>query len=76
MVYTMQENELERLLSEAAKQGAKMAIADFAVYNYADACRKLGMTYPTLQRRIKEGKIKQIDGKITGAEIAKYLRLI
>ena len=42
-------------------------------YHYKDACERLGISYNTLQKRIKEGKIRPVDGRITGAEIRRYL---
>lgn len=33
------------------------------------------MSYNTLKKRICEGKIRCIDGRITGAEIRRYLSL-
>ncbi|SET59984.1 hypothetical protein [Thorsellia anophelis] len=74
MTYTLEDFELEELLAKAAEKGAKRAFETWALYNLKDACVKLGVSYPTLKRKILEGKIKTVDGKITGAEILKYLR--
>lgn len=70
---TMEPHQLEDLLTEAARRGASLAIDDMVCYQYSDACQRLGISYPTLARRIKEGKIRPIDGRITGAEIRRYL---
>lgn len=75
MTYTLEDFELEELLVKAAAIGAKRAFEDLTVYSLADTCKRLGITYSTLQRRIAEGKIKPIDGKVTGAEIARYLKI-
>ena len=34
-----------------------------------------GISYNTLQKRIRKGKIHPIDGRITGAELRRYLML-
>lgn len=67
------EHRLEKLLQEAAKRGAAQAIDDLVCYHYKDACERLGISYNTLQKRIREGKIRPVDGRITGAEIRRYL---
>lgn len=72
---TMEESRLADLMAEAARRGATIAIEDMVCYHYADACSRLGISYNTLQKRIKEGKIKPIDGRITGAELRRYLAL-
>lgn len=63
------------MLVEAAKLGANYAIEDMVCYHYKDACKRLGISYNTLQKRIQEGKIKPIDGRITGAELRRYLSM-
>lgn len=65
--------ELHILLKEAARLGANQAIDDLVCYHYKDACARLGISYNTLQKRILEGKIRPVDGRITGAEIRRYL---
>lgn len=65
--------DLKRMLIEASRKGAHLAIEDMVCYHYKDACKRLGISYNTLQKRIREGKIKPIDGRITGAEIRRYL---
>ena len=70
---TIEQFELQKLLVEAARQGANHAIDDLVTYNLIDAADRLGISYPTLNRRINEKKIRPIDGRITGAEIRRYL---
>ena len=70
-------DQLEALLQRAAQigaqLGAKQAIEGMVCYHYKDACKRLGISYNTLQKRIQEGKIKPVDGRITGAELLRYL---
>lgn len=73
MVITIEQHELQRLLIEAARQGANHAIDDLVCYHFNDACARLGISYNTLKKRILEGKIRPVDGRITGAEIRRYL---
>ncbi len=73
MVITIEHHELQRLLVEAARQGANHAIDDLVCYHFNEACERLGISYNTLKKRILEGKIEAIDGRITGAEIRRYL---
>lgn len=42
-------------------------------YHYKDACKRLGISYNTLQKRIQKGKIKPVDGRIAGVELLRYL---
>jgi len=70
---TLTKNELNELLVECARLGAHNAVEDFARYRLKDACTILNISYPTLYRRVLEGKIKAVDGMITGKEIRKYL---
>jgi len=67
--------DLQEMLVEASRKGANLAIEDMVCYHYKDACERLGISYNTLQKRIREGKIKPVDGRITGAEIRRYLRM-
>jgi predicted site-specific integrase-resolvase len=53
--------------------GANHAIDDMVCYHLKDACACLGISYNTLKRRIDEGKIRSVDGRVTGAEIRRYL---
>lgn len=70
---TLEENHLKNMLIEAARLGANQAIEDMVCYHYKDACARLGISYNTLQKRIQEGKIRPVDGRITGAELRRYL---
>lgn len=70
---TLSRHELDALLTRASKEGAKLMMNEIAVYHMKDAARLLNMSYNTLQKRINEGKIKPVDGRITGAEINRYL---
>lgn len=70
---TLTKADLNNLLIECARLGAHNAIEDFAHYCLKDACKILNISYPTLNRRILEGKI--IDGLITGREIRRYVEL-
>lgn len=72
---TLKQSELQSLLVEASRIGASIAIEDMVCYHYKDACKRLGISYNTLQKRIQEGKIKPIDGRITGAELRRYLSM-
>jgi len=74
---TLDAAALERLLVRAARLGGEQAgnivFENLAIYNKEDACKRLRMSLPTLNKRIAERKIKSVDGKITGAEIRRYL---
>ena len=74
---TLKQDDLQAMLIEAARIGgdigARAVIDGMVTYNYGDAAKRLGISYPTLQRRMTEGKIRGIDGRITGAEIRRYL---
>lgn len=72
---SIERHELRSMLVEAARLGANQAIEDMVCYHLKDAAERLGISYNTLQKRILEGKIKPIDGRITGAEIRRYLNL-
>ena len=72
---TLHPEQLEEMLARAAQKGAQQAFEEMVCYHYKDACKRLGISYNTLQKRILEGKIKPIDGRITGAEIRRYLNL-
>lgn len=77
---TLGSAELERLLQRAARIGGEQAgnivFENLAVYNKEDACKRLSMSMPTLNKRIAERKIRAVDGKITGAEIRRYLNQV
>ena len=73
MSITIEQHELKKMLVEAARIGANHAIEDMVCYHLRDACARLGISYNTLQKRIQEGKIRPVDGRITGAELRRYL---
>jgi hypothetical protein len=66
-------NSFKQLLVEAAHLGAEQAIVALVSYNLKDAAKRIGITPKTLSKRILEGKIKSTDGRISGAEIKRYL---
>jgi len=70
---TIEQFELKQLLTEAARLGANQAIEDMVLYTMQDAAAKLGISYNTLLRRVQEQKIRPLDGRITGAEMRRYL---
>lgn len=72
----LSKSDLFNLMQEASRQGANQIIDDMVCYHYNDACKRLGISYNTLQKRIQEKKIRPIDGRITGAEIRRYLEQI
>jgi len=65
--------QLSVLLEQAARRGAEIAITDMVCYHYKDVCKRLNISYNTLQKRIIEGKIHPVDGRITGSELRRYL---
>jgi hypothetical protein len=69
----IEQHELQRMLTDAARMGAQIAIDDMVCYHYKDACKRLGISYNTLQKRIMDGKIRPVDGRITGQELRRYL---
>ncbi|NYT59465.1 hypothetical protein H0A65_11095 [Alcaligenaceae bacterium] len=73
MTITIEQHDLRKMLVEAARLGANHAIEDLVCYNKMDACERLGISYNTLNKRIVEGKLHDVDGRITGAEIRRYL---
>lgn len=74
MALTIEQHELQQMLVEAARLGANHAIEDMVCYHLKDACTHLGISYNTLKKRMLEGKIHAVDGRITGAELRRYLR--
>lgn len=70
---TIEQHELRKLLVEAARMGANQAIDDMVCYHLKDAAEQLGISYNTLQKRIAEGKLRPVDGRITGKELRRYL---
>jgi predicted DNA-binding protein (UPF0251 family) len=75
MVVTIEKTELQAMLDQAGKNGAMQMFNDITLYHLKDAANLLGISYNTLQQRIREGKIKPVDGRITGAEITRYLKV-
>lgn len=75
MVVTLEKIELQAMLDQAGKNGAMQMFNDITLYHLTDAARLLGISYNTLQKRIQQGKIKPVDGRITGAEISRYLKI-
>ncbi len=74
-IVQIDKSEFDRMLVRAGELGAKNMLEKVAVYHITDAAKVLGISYSTLQKRIAEGKIRPIDGRITGAEISRYLNL-
>jgi len=70
---SMESAELEALLERAAARGAQQAIDSIVSFNYKETCKQLGISCNTLQLRLQEGKIQQVDGRISAAEIRRYL---
>lgn len=70
---TIEEHRLESILAEAARRGAAQAITDLTCYTKEQTCELLGISYNTLQRRIREKKIRVVDGRIPGESIRRYL---
>lgn len=75
MVVTLEKTELQAMLDQAGKNGAQQMFNNITLYHLKDAASLLGISYNTLQQRIRDGKIKPVDGRITGAEISRYLKL-
>ena len=71
--YPLEQFELKNMLIEAARLGANHAIEDMVCYHLKDACTRLGISYNMLQKRILEKKIRPVNGRITGAELLRYL---
>jgi len=65
--------ELEALLERAALRGAQQAIDRITCFNYKEACERLSISYTTLQKYLKAGKIRAVDGRIAVSEITRYL---
>lgn len=69
----IEESKLSSMLFAAAQAGAEKAISALVSYNLKDAAKQIGITPKTLTKRILEGKIKSVDGRVTGSEIRRYL---
>lgn len=61
------------LLDEAARRGAQAAIDDLVLYTMGDAAKRMGIAYSTLRKRVLEGKVRTVDGKVSGIEMRRYL---
>lgn len=72
---TLSAYELQNLLREAATAGAKILYEEMVVYNKREAAKLLRMSHVTLQNHIDSGRIKVSDGRITGAEINRFLKV-
>lgn len=66
--------QLEGMLTRAAEMGARQAVMCLVTYNLSDAAKQIGISSKTLSKRIDEKKIKVVDGRITGAELMRYLK--
>ncbi len=75
MNITIEKAELQEMMVQAARIGAMNMFNEITLYHLKDAANLLGVSYNTLQKRIAEGKIRVIDGRITGAEISRYLKI-
>lgn len=75
MTITIEKAELHEMMIQAAKIGAMNMFNEITLYHLKDAASLLGISYNTLQKRIAQGKIQVIDGRITGAEISRYLKI-
>ena len=69
----IEESRLESLLTEATKRGAELAFKRFVRYNYTEAAKLISITPKTLSKYILLGKIKAVDGMVSGEEIDRYL---
>lgn len=70
---TLSRTELDAIIKDASRQGALMAFEELALYTKLDACKILKISYNTLMSLIRKGKIKEVDGRISGREINKYI---
>jgi len=70
---SMESAELEALLERAAERGAQQAIDRITCFNYKEACERLSISYTTLQKYLKAGKIRAVDGRIAASEITRHL---
>ena len=66
--------QLQDMLTKAAEMGARQAVMCLVTYNLSDAAKQLGISSKTLSKRIEEKKITTVDGRITGAELMRYLK--
>lgn len=71
MSVTLEKSEIQDMLDQAAMK----VFTNVTLYHMTDAARLMGISYNTLQKRIQERKITVVDGRITGAEISRYLKI-
>jgi len=70
---TLEEAVLQDMLSQATRIGAEMVFKKYVRYNFTQAAELLSITPKTLSKRVSEGKIRAVDGLISGSEIDRYL---
>jgi hypothetical protein len=70
---TMSSADLKELMIEAARLGAQQVIDSLVSFNLKDAAKQIGITPKTLTKRIYEGKIRSVDGRVSGSEVQRYL---
>lgn len=71
----IEESQLQSLLAESARRGAEQAFKRYVRYNYTEAAKLLQINPKTLSKYILLGKIKAVDGMVSGEEIDRYLRV-
>lgn len=67
------QDDLRKMLIEAGEIASRKVVDELVAYSLRDAAAQIGISYVTLQRRIANGKINCVDGRISGAEIRRYL---
>ena len=72
-IFLLDDARLEEMLVKAAEIGARQAVMCLVTYNLSDAAKQIGVSSKTLAKRIEERKLKVVDGRITGAELMRYL---
>jgi hypothetical protein len=73
ILVTLEQSELEDLLAKAVAAGAELTFKKYIRYNLMTAANHLDITPKTLAKYVSMGKIKAVDGLITGTEIDRYL---
>lgn len=76
MMIELTKQDLQALLIESAKKGAEQAIKGHINLHKKEACAMLGVSLPTLNKLIKNGAIKEVDGRVPGWSIQNYLQLV
>jgi hypothetical protein len=69
----LRDPRIRALLDEAARRGAQVAIDELVLYTMGDAAKRMGIAYSTLRKRVLEGKVRIVDGKVSGIEMRRYL---